>query len=209
MEIVILANSVKNHAHCVAGKCLITGRWIRPVADCNGAELTANQVKVTNPYGSYPVKLLQKIYLGNPRHAPLINQPENYILDNVPWQQRYKIDLSDLPRYLDNPSVIWNNEGRVRYSDITNGNTPIGQSLFLIAVQNLELFIDNTYPQRPRRRARFLYNNVQYTLAVTDPNFENLLNNHQNLMNILCISLAQPYEFNGDVYCYKVVASIF
>lgn len=166
MQIVILANSVKNHAHCVAGKCLQTGRWIRPVSNAQGAELTANQVMASNPYGRFPVKLLQKIELGNPQHAPLINQPENYILDSVPWQQRYRIELPELPRYLDNPPIIWNNEGRVRYLDITNGHTPIEQSLFLIAVQNLELFMDYTYPQ-PRRRARFFYNNVHYRCLST------------------------------------------
>ncbi|MGO3875885.1 MAG: dual OB domain-containing protein [Psychrobacter celer] len=38
--IVILANSVKNRAHCVAGKCIRTRQWIRPVGDANGCALS-------------------------------------------------------------------------------------------------------------------------------------------------------------------------
>ena len=37
--IVILANSVKHGNHCVAGKCITSKSWARPVFDVSGGEL--------------------------------------------------------------------------------------------------------------------------------------------------------------------------
>ena len=60
-------------------------------------------------------------------------------------------------------------------------------------------------------RAIFSYNNVKYSLVVTDPIIENKYNKRgigkykltdENIY--FCISLGEPY--NG--YCYKLVASI-
>lgn len=47
--IVIFANSVKHGQHCVAGKTVNGGKWIRPVADINGKELDHEQAKFSNP----------------------------------------------------------------------------------------------------------------------------------------------------------------
>jgi len=38
-DILILANSKKNNGYCVAGKDIITNKWVRIVGDQNGAEL--------------------------------------------------------------------------------------------------------------------------------------------------------------------------
>jgi len=69
--IVIFANSVKHGQHCVAGKSLATGQWIRPVADANGKELDHEQAKYRNPYGRYLVKPLQKIQMELGANVPL------------------------------------------------------------------------------------------------------------------------------------------
>jgi hypothetical protein len=63
-EIIVLANSVKHGQHCVAGKCINTGNWVRPVSNANGAELSHEQAKYQNPYGTFGVKPLQKIRMG-------------------------------------------------------------------------------------------------------------------------------------------------
>lgn len=59
IEIIILANSIKHQACCVAGKT-IAGEWVRIVADSSGKELTKEQASITNPYGTFLVKTTAK-----------------------------------------------------------------------------------------------------------------------------------------------------
>jgi hypothetical protein len=73
VEIVVLANSVKHGQHCVAGKCMETGKWIRPVSNTRGGELNHEQAKYQNKYGVYSVKPLQRILMGFLHPVPLPN----------------------------------------------------------------------------------------------------------------------------------------
>lgn len=200
-EIVILANSVKHGQHCVAGKCMSTGRWIRPVSNAQGAELSHDQAKYQNPYGTYGVKPLQKIRMGFSQHVPLPHQPENYLIDGNLWQQNYSIGLSDLCNYLDQPVDIWGQGNRVQHTLITFGLYNVSQSLYLIQVAGLSLY----HTDDGKRRASFTYNDIAYDLAVTDPKFDELVRDNREVNQILCISLGE--EHNG--YCYKLVATIF
>lgn len=199
--IAILANSVKHHQHCVAGKCIVTGDWIRPVSTPEGGELTHDQSTYSNPHGEYLVKPMQKIEMDLCSHIPLINQPENYLVSDKRWVQRYRIDEADLLKLLDNPNTLWGSNNRVNYSSIIQKITSIDQSLYLVKVDDLRIFEN----EENKRRATFSYNNIQYNLAVTDPAFDQILANGGELMNILCVSLGE--EYNG--FCYKLVATIF
>ena len=195
----IFANSVKHHQHCVAGKDVITKEWIRPVGDKNGCELKDEQTKYHNKYGKYLVKPLQKMEIEFLEHVPLIHQPENYVISNKIWEQKYKIERTNTEEYLDNPSDLWLDgisiNDRVRYELIQNRNIQIHQSLYLIKVNNLEV-------NKEHRRAIFVYKDVNYNLSITDPNIQYFINNKNSYY--LVISLGE--EFKG--YCYKLVASI-
>ena len=208
--IVILANSVKNRAHCVAGKCIRTRQWIRPVGDANGCALSDSQIQVTNPKfrGSYSVKPLQKINMRFLGETPLINQPENRVIDNTwTWTQSYNIHPSQLSFYLDNPEDLWGTGDSLPYSQIQNGQIIISNSLYLVKVNNLNLYYDESYG-RKRRKATFFYKGFEYTLSVTDPNFDKIINSSEYYSeSILCISLGEPWEQNNC--CYKLIATIF
>lgn len=136
-EIVVLANSIKHGQHCVAGKCLSTGRWIRPVSNEHGAELSHDQAKYQNPYGTYGVRPLQKIRMGFSRHVPLPHQPENFLIDGNRWQQNYSIGVAELPNYLDTPADLWGDGNRVQHDQIILGLHNISQSLYLVQVESL------------------------------------------------------------------------
>lgn len=200
-EIVVLANSVKHGQHCVAGKCLNTGRWIRPVSNAQGAELTHDQAKYQNPYGTFGVKPLQKIRMGFSQHVPLSHQPENYLIDGNLWQQHYSIGLAELPNHLDGPADLWGEGNRVPHAQITQGLYVVPQSLYLVQVDNLSLYTTDD----DRRRASFTYNGINYDLAVTDPKFDEIVRDQREVTGILCISLGEEYQG----YCYKLVATIF
>ncbi len=201
VSVVILANSVKHGKNCIAGKDLNTNQWIRFVADETGKELSSYQSKASNPYGSYPVKPLQKIEAGIGKHAPLINQPENYLIDGSEWKQNYKISKNQLHNFLDNPDDLWGNGNKVNCTDIKSGYKKIQQSLYLVKVDRLKLST-NSYG---KRRAAFEYNGIKYDLPATDRNFDQITDNNESLEGVLCLSLGEPY--NGS--CYKIVAGIY
>lgn len=199
-EIVVLANSVKHGQHCVAGKCINTGAWIRPVSDANGAELSHNKAMYRNVFGTFTVKPLQKIRMGFLNHVPLQHQPENYLIDGNIWTQNYSIRKEDITYYLDKPIDLWGNSNRVVHSQITIGIYRVLQSLYLVKVDEL-----NLYNNTNKRRASFTYNGIKYDLAVTDPKFDEIVRDKREVNGILCISLGE--EYRG--YCYKLVATIF
>lgn len=201
VEIVVLANSVKFHQHCVAGKRVSGGGWIRPVSDDGGGELNHNQVMCQNPYGTFGVKTLQKVVINLWKHAPLPHQPENYVVADGIWQQNYNIPEGDLSDYLDTPRDLWGTTDRVAHGEIVSGRYAVAQSLYLVRVSNLRLYLN----QYNKRRAQFTYNNTRYDLAVTDPNFDHITKDNGQVMGLLCISLAGEYQG----HCFKIVASIF
>lgn len=106
--LVIFANSVKHKKHCVAGKDESTKQWIRPVSNVDGAELTKEQTLTSNPYGAFPVKPMQKVIIDFCSHAPLINQPENWLINQEhQWKQNYKINENQIKDFLDTPHTLW------------------------------------------------------------------------------------------------------
>jgi len=207
--IVIFANSVKHHQHCVAGKDVATKEWIRPVGDENGCELKDEQTKYKNKYGEYLAKPLQKMKIKFIKKSPLLNQPENYVISDDIWEQNYKIDRNEIKNYIDSPPNLWiDNESpndRVNYQLVQNGTIQIKQSLYLIEIKRIHICWKDrsNFEQNPQRRGIFEYNRVSYDLPLTDPNFSEF--EEQDLENkFLCISLGE--EFGG--YCYKLIASI-
>ena len=198
--IVVFANSVKHGQHCVAGKCIATGLWVRPVADARGSALSAKQVMYQNNYGTYSVKPMQKIEMYLDSHVPLNNQPENYMLTDKLWQQRFKIDERQLPEFLDFPDDLWGRGDRVRYQDIQFENYVIAQSLYLIQPDDFSI---NFLSGKPR--AQFIFCNNNYNLAITDPLIRAKLTTGLSDTPIICVSLGEVYQGN----CYKLVANIF
>lgn len=203
--IVVFANSVKHGKHCVAGKDIQTGNWIRPVRDAAGAELDHDQCICVNPYGRYMVKPLQKVEIELVAHSPLVNQPENFLIGNAEWMQRYKIEANEIINYLDSPETLWGTGNRVAFSEVESDTIHITQSLYLVKVDSLDIYKN----MDGKRRASFSYNGNNYDLPVTDPNFDNQLQNPQH-QSILCVSLGEKYDPTGEgnYSCYKIVATI-
>ncbi|WP_095499329.1 dual OB domain-containing protein [Paraferrimonas haliotis] len=199
--LVIFANSVKHGQCCVAGKRLDTREWVRPVSNANGAELTYQQASARNPYGVYKVKPLQMVQMGFEQAVPLNNQPENQLINREQWIQQYNIVPAEINQFLDEPESLWGSGDRVDYQAIMRDQVAIEQSLQLVKVEQLMLYVDG----QNKRRASFSYNGIGYDLAVTDPNFGHLVGNQHDLMGILCISLGEPFQGN----CYKLVAAIY
>lgn len=207
--IVVFANSVKLHQHCVAGKDIFTKEWIRPVSDTTvEKELTSKQCTCKN--SNEPVKILQKINIHLLRHYPSECQPENYLISDKEWILSGSINRVNAISYLDYPDNLWldgeNRNDKVDYRLIEAKRIQINQSLYLIIVEKIQIYWKDRqqWNKSPQRRGRFKYNNVEYDLAITDPNFQDY-EEQVLLKKFLCISLSG--QFNG--FCYKIIASIF
>ena len=201
LEIVIFANSYKDQGRCIAGKTVNEKKWVRPVSNHNGGELNHEQIKYKNKYGVYSVKTLQKIRLNLSKHVPLPNQPENYLINNELWTQNYAIQEKEIYEYLDYPDSLWGNGDRVSFEMINRKKINIKQSLYLVKVEKLKLF----FTEEKKRRAEFTLNGIEYNFAVTDPKFDNVINEPKKINDVLCVSLGSNYKGN----CYKLVAGIF
>jgi len=202
--IAVFANSVKHGKHCVAGKDVANGNWIRLVANESGAELNDQQCTYTNKYGSFRAKPLQKVEITLAAPAPLINQPENHLLGEGGWVQRYKVEDTEVDNWLDHPKTLWGLGKCVSYNEILTRQITIEASLYLVRVDHLSLKMNNK-----QRRAIFQYAGYNYDLPCTDPSFDQKLATvaHQN---VICVSLGEPYDREGghNLFCYKIVAAI-
>ena len=203
--IVIFANSVKHGGHCVAGKSLDTKKWYRPVSDVNGGALNDQQIKYFNPMGHYPVKHLQKIEMEFSKKVPIPGQPENFLISNKPWQQRYRLDYREIPVFLDHPETLWGEGDSIDSESIINQSISIQQSLYLIKINQIKLSLP-FYLGQHHRKVSFVYNDkINYTLSCTDKGFQDLIKENETQTNkYLCISLGE--EFNKKHY--KLVAAI-
>ena len=199
----IFANSIKFGQYCIAGKCVETKEWFRPVSNQNGGSLSREQIMFKNIYGRWQVKNLQKIEMSL-MHCPLINQPENYLIDNSNWIQKYSLKDYEINDYIDRPDNLWGKFDRVDYQHILNRQVEIKNSLYLVNVQDLKL--SKASPNK--RRGQFIYKDIKYNLACTDSNFDKIYekNNHYK-DSILCLSLGEPYKQTGA--CHKLIVGIF
>lgn len=178
--------------------------------DTKGSAILESQTKILNERKGtkWPLKTLQKVRINLSEHAPLANhQPENYIITHGDqWTDHFKISVADADNYLDNPDDLWGDDSRVNYELIKNQEVKVSNSLYLIKLKKLELYKE-LRDGEIKRRAKFLYNHINYDFAVTAREFDDLIRQDQKVtLNnvIICTSLGESY--NG--YCYKLVASI-
>jgi hypothetical protein len=230
-RMIVLANSVKNGEHCVAGKEVLEhggkisfGGWIRPVSR-KGDEGALTAAHCALPHGRLPkIWDVLDIALEEPEgYAP---QPENWIIDEDEGWQKVKVE-SDLPGVpYDNPPNLWIDRSQKNDRVHPDNLAKIGQkaSLYFIKPKKLELeFGWATYPgsqPKHRRRARFNYRGIWYDLALTDPAIEAKhcpvfpsQNEPTRRIEVakpeecaLCVSLTRPFPMTN---CHhKVIATV-
>jgi hypothetical protein len=210
-EIIILANSAKKGGHCVAGKDIKTGEWIRPVSTVSGGELSRKQISM----GSFShASSLDKTIINFKSHVPLPNQPENHLIDLSAWRENGKFDRAGLDHYLDTPEHIWmygNKSDCVDGNIFESGLVANHQSLYLIRVKSIKYSVVQNYSGQQRIKGTFTYREVSYTFSVTDLAYCKYKNGPLGHTFIeydkyLCLSLGEKFEVTG--YCYKLIASV-
>ncbi len=222
----ILANSVKNSQHCIAGRELVErdgrrsfGEWIRPVSRHGGGELSWFDCQLPN--GQLP-KVFDVVDVPLEAHEGSICQPENWFIErHRPWR-RVTIEGEFPELIVDSPQLLWPEAAARgdRISPKALAKLNCGHSLYLIEVSRFRIELswrDYEGELGMRRRALFNYNGRAYEFSLTDPVMDKYCSPFPkpedgiktvNLDSagdcLLCVSLTPP--FNG--YHYKIVATV-
>jgi hypothetical protein len=192
----------------VAGKEIESGTWVRPVGKSSEAELSARERRY--PDGREP-QLLDIFDLGLNEARPGPHQPENWVLaPSVTWQRMGELSVSELEPYADHPASLWTNGSSSGngVNDQVPEHTQVGQSLYLIYLSNLSLYVHDSWRGGTTVRADLRYAGADYRLVVTDPvvekDYQGRLGEHDLGPAYVTVSLAEALHGN----CYKLVAGV-
>ena len=218
-RIVCLANSRKLNGSCIAGKELLpdgtTGSWIRPVSARGHEEVSLSECRCTD--NSIP-QVLDVIEVPVVSPKPRDYQQENWLLDRERrWIKRHSISTGELSAMSDPTNTLWTNNHSTYHG--LNDRVPevdandFRNSLYLIRVDSLQLRVfapgADFGNDKKRVQGRFPYNGTEYSLRVTDHDYEyEYVQQPVGLYAIgqcfLTISLGEPYEG----YAYKLIAAV-
>jgi len=197
---------------------LDTGEWIRPISREKHGELTEAQLKLADGGEPHNFDVISAC-LG--QHVPVLNQPENWRVQNAPWKlvsRPAPIERAAvLKKALFRDSVLFGNTtDRVAYSVFEKA--PARESLVLAKPDHPRWTVKRTQAWKKQMRVCFGLGPVNYDLAVTDIPYDDMLKHlelgeyssqqlgiqdEDNLY--LTISLGEPLD-NG--FCFKLVAAV-
>ena len=206
-DILILANSKKYKGFCVAGKDIVSNRWVRLVGDQVGAELTLSQIIYNDIAGRRqmipyePFNKFIRLNIGN--SVPLRYQPENVLIGKEPWQE---IQVTQNNISYDTPVDLWGTGDRIKADNIERGLVNVQQSLYYIKVEGLKLYY-SSFERKLKRRMTFIYNDIRYDLSATmnEHIFDAIQHNRCPHNNCITVSLGESFN-----EChYKLVAAVF
>ncbi len=228
-RIVVLANSIKKGARCVAGRevgfesQLVSGTWIRPVSGESEGELEPRHMRIES---GVRLKALEIVDIPFTRYSSDPIHPEDWIVDTKrAWQKVGELDANTLDTFAEQPKNLWL-ESTSHTERVTGKfllNQPKHQSLYLIRPADLRIELTcehNRFKNMDQRKTRvaFVYHGQHYQMSLTDPDFTDrycmtypAIGAHATIVRpsfidncLLCVSLTP--EFNG--YHYKVAATV-
>ena len=227
-KFVCLAVSRKPGGRCVAlrewhgDQSDKAGNWIRPVSGREREAVTEDEMRYDD--GSYP-ELLDIVRAPFVEHLPDENQTENWLIARKPeWETDDCVEWDDLKRLEDPVADLWvnGNCSKIGFNDwvshaqaitLSDSLRFLNLSKVLISVVNAPTYVDQNGEQRWKRqvRASFSFNNQEYGLKVTDPDFEEKYlkmddGDYEIGECYVTISLAGPMK--GNRRHFKLVAAI-
>lgn len=236
IQIICLANSKKNSAHCIAGVAIsgeLTGQWVRPISALHDGRLESWHCLLDNQ--ELP-RIFDIIEVNVCAHKPQNYQPENWLISNhSSWKLVGRATIEQLNQYLGDKlkeasfkqELLKGKEDRIRYEDLQAD--PLDSSLALIQPRNI-LWKISTYGTKRKYRIQFTLDKHLYDLRITDPKWEFILKDvddgmykSEQLVSMVdeldgfdpqkfrfTISLGTPFIPSGysERYCFKLVVAV-
>ncbi len=217
-QIVVLANSRKIGGKCVAGVEFNNdqfGRWIRLVSSSPTKEVNEYDTLYTD--GTYPqlLDIVEVSLQGQRKNKDY--QSENWQFNrNIKWKKIGKLYYDSLKYIAKTEESLWFNNfssfGYLNNRIYEKERWKLSDSLRLIRVNNPTFVVFNKPENSTNRKVKlkFEYSGTNYTLAITDPEIEQKIDQvkigeHKRLNSYyLSISLGEPF----NEYIYKFVAGI-
>ncbi|MCA9252338.1 MAG: hypothetical protein R3E58_07440 [Phycisphaerae bacterium] len=229
-RILILANSIKKNARCVAGREILDdgvkrrlGEWIRPISRLSEGELLPNHYHYPN---GVEASVLDIADLEFSSISPGPGQPENWLIDDEKsWHFVKSVDPRHIAIVEESPKDLWLVQG-ARVDRISVDDQALRKPQSSLVVVRPEEFQIRMWSDKPpwlahvRRftKAIFTYAGTHYSLSITDPVFtQKYCSNHPGEGEaalvftppnggrcLICVSLTPPF----DGYHYKVVATV-
>ena len=208
-QIVILANSSREGARCIAGIDVQTGEWIRPVPT-DGGPITWN---LRNISGREP-ELLEIVEISVQNNGPDLGcQPENRQVNPVPWQHVGAMSVKGVLKYLESDAVVMHtDDDSVAIDYFQTISKQDWKSLQLIKSAKVT-FYPTSWQGRKRWRSLIHHgDNKRLDLGLTDLMLIEKLNRNDSVSEncLLTISLAGPWSPDNiqPKRCYKLVAGV-
>jgi len=179
-DVVILANSRKYGGHCIAGKDIRTGKWIRLInkLDDHGKTIPFSGYDLFTLFGSaHGPTLFECLRIQFINKCPFYCQPENELISREKWQSLGFFPIQDLPKLEDPEYPIWlgqpdfGNSDNIPYS-ICNAQNPLICSLVFRKLtqemNQIEIGHKHSLKGRIQYLLNFNLNSVAYSLVITD-----------------------------------------
>ena len=231
-KMICLANSFKHGGRCIAGFKTDGSGWLRPISSKFDGTLYEEHYTLAN--GQEP-QLFNIIKIECTQPRPEWHQPENWIISNRRWQlvgyptreQLNNLLAKEIKRATNSPTLLSNQSDRIEW-DLQHNPPPA--SLCLIHPPTIQWQLSTKpYSNKKKFRAIFSLQETQYNLGITDPIWQNILNqlpdgeytseqivDQLELENfnpdrfLLTISLSEPFQPSelDPIYCFKLVAAV-
>jgi hypothetical protein len=228
-DIVILANSRRHNGHCIAGKDLSTGQWIRPINVIGKGQTRLDQsafldsdFKTLTGNNSSP-GLLDCLRIGLGKNCPLYYQPENVFIDATRWETLSHCSLHAITKFVDRSESCCLQDDDPYYKTIPAKDlmtNPPKTSLSMIRLNrklnNIEVEHTTKQGKNPQHRLHFNYGSKRYDFPITDYNYETLVSKSQNDDTrifddcFVTIGLGEkfsPYDTNLELH-YRFIVGI-
>ncbi|MDO8873675.1 MAG: HRDC domain-containing protein [Methanoregula sp.] len=179
-NIVILANSTKYSGHCIAGKDLNTGEWVRLI-NTQQRPFFNNDLKELygDPEGP---SLLTCVKIPFQEKVPLYYQPENELISGDSWEKIGEYSHEKIRLLEDAHYPCWLGNTAYGYPDripvgICNASLPLSVSLHFMKLDKSENNLTLAYKLHEngnKPRLIFYFNNIRYDLGITDITYPRL-----------------------------------
>ncbi|MFA4824395.1 MAG: hypothetical protein WC593_04475 [Methanoregula sp.] len=226
-NIIILANSRRHDGHCIAGKDLSTGEWIRPInilgrgkprldqSAFSGEDFIALNVAKSGP------QLLDcvRISFGDP--CGDYCQPENISIDGKPWTPLPPFIPRKVFGLIDDFTTLFigkDDQNSDHYSAEEIQASPLKSSLNFIrlthSINKTEIVHTTSIKGNPQHRLKFEYDSRTYNLAITDKGYENTISQSKNEDGkiiddcFITIGVGEGFPIGNAVYHYRLIVGI-